>query len=50
MQVKTGLIHILSRHKIAPYKDTPVPLLFEENSMFLQTKGELMLSFTKIST
>lgn len=49
MQVKAGLSHILSRYEVAPCKDTPVPLVFDDNSVFLHTKTEVILSLKKIS-
>ena len=49
MQVKTGLSHILSRYEVTPCKDTPVPLVFDDNSVLLHTKTEVILSFKKMS-
>jgi len=49
MQVKTGLTHILSRYEVTPCKDTLVPLVFDDNSVLLHTKTEVILSFKKMS-
>jgi hypothetical protein len=48
MQIKTGLIHILSHYEVTPCVETPVPVVFDENSVLLQIKGEVKLSFKKI--
>lgn len=49
MQVKTGVSHILSRYEVTPCKDTQVPLVFDDNSVLLHTKTEVLLSFKKMS-
>jgi len=48
MQVKTGLCHILSRFEVAPCKETPVPIVYETTSFFLQMSGEFRLSFNRM--
>ena len=48
MQVKTGLCHILSRFEVAPCKETPVRIVYENKSFLLQTKGEIRLSFNRM--
>jgi hypothetical protein len=45
MQVKTGLIHILSRYEVTPCKDTPVAMVFDPKSFLLLVDGEIPLSF-----
>lgn len=49
MQIKAGLSHILSQYEVTPCKDTPMPLVFDDNSVLLYTKTEVILSFKKIS-
>jgi cytochrome P450 family 6 len=47
MQVKTGLIHILSCYEVTPCKDTPVPVVFDPKSFLFLPDGEIMLSFKR---
>jgi hypothetical protein len=48
MQVKTGLCHILSRFEVAPCKDTPLRMVFNAKTVYLEKHGELSLSFNRI--
>jgi hypothetical protein len=48
MQVKTGMIHILTRYEVTPCKDTPVPIVFDPKSFLLLPDGQLPLSFKRI--
>jgi hypothetical protein len=48
MQVKTGLIHMLSSYEVTPCKDTPVSFVYDPMSFLLLTKGEIPLSFKRI--
>jgi hypothetical protein len=48
MQVKTGLCHILSHFEVAPCKETPVRIVFEQKSYLLQMHGEIRLSFNRM--
>jgi hypothetical protein len=48
MQVKTGLVHMLSCYEVTPCKDTPVPVVFDPKSFLLLPEGELPLSFKRI--
>jgi hypothetical protein len=50
MQVKTGLIQILSRYEIAPCKDTPRTITFDPKAFLLYTIGEMPLSFSRHKT
>ncbi|XP_069688236.1 uncharacterized protein [Periplaneta americana] len=47
ISTKTGLIHVLSHYEVAPCKDTPVPLVFDNKSFLLAPRDELPLSFTR---
>jgi hypothetical protein len=48
MQIKTGLIHILTRYEVTPCKDTPVPIFFDPKSFLLKPDGQIALSFKRI--
>jgi cytochrome P450 family 6 len=48
MQVKAGLIHVLSSYEVAPCKDTPVPIVYDPKSFLLLTQGKMPLSFKRI--
>jgi hypothetical protein len=46
MQVKTGLIQLLSRYEIAPCRDTPRYIAFDPKAFVLCTVGEMLLCFS----
>nr|CAD7403843.1 unnamed protein product [Timema cristinae] len=48
MQVKTGLIHLLSKFEVNRHKETPVPILFVTSSPTLGAVGSMPLIFNKI--
>ncbi|PNF21097.1 Cytochrome P450 6j1 [Cryptotermes secundus] len=48
MQVKAGLIHILSRFEVSPCKDTPLAIVFDTKSILLKMDGEIPMSFSRI--
>lgn len=50
MNLKTGLIHIVSRYQVSPCKDTPVPIEFDQANILLQSKQEICLTFKRITT
>jgi hypothetical protein len=47
MQIKTGLIQILSRYEVSPWKDTPVSITFNPKTFLLSAIGEIPLSFDR---
>jgi hypothetical protein len=47
MQMKTGLIEILSRYEMTPCKDTPVAITFDPKAFLLCSNGDIPLSFSK---
>jgi hypothetical protein len=47
MQIKSGLIHILSRFEVAPCKDTPVSIVFDPKAFLLSATSEIPLSFNR---
>nr|CAD7460583.1 unnamed protein product [Timema tahoe] len=48
MQVKTGLIHLLSKFEVNRHKETPVPVAFVTSSPTLCPVGDMPLIFNKI--
>ncbi|CAG2060740.1 unnamed protein product [Timema podura] len=48
MQVKTGLIHLLSKFEVNRHKETPVPVTFLTSSPTLGPVGDMPLIFNKI--
>ncbi|XP_069699320.1 cytochrome P450 6j1-like [Periplaneta americana] len=48
IQIKSGLINILSRYEVAPCEKTPVPLRFEPKSFILVPLDTLYLKFKRI--
>nr|CAD7446875.1 unnamed protein product [Timema bartmani] len=48
MQVKTGLIHLLSKFEVNRHKETPVPVTFVTSSPTLGPVGDMPLIFNKI--
>jgi len=48
MQMKIGLISILSRYEVAPCKDTPTSLKLNPKPFLLQPQGNIHLMFNKI--
>ncbi|XP_069699328.1 cytochrome P450 6j1-like [Periplaneta americana] len=48
LQVKTGLIHILSHYNVEPCTDTPVSLVFDPKVFHLKTVEEIPLAFRRI--
>ncbi|KAJ4432913.1 hypothetical protein ANN_15170, partial [Periplaneta americana] len=48
MQIKSGLINILSRYEVAPCEETPVPLRFDPKSFLLLPLDTVYLKFNKI--
>lgn len=48
MQIKTGLIRILSRFEVAPCKDTPIPLKLHPKPFLMQPLEEIPLALKKI--
>jgi hypothetical protein len=47
MQIKTGLIQILSRYEVSPCKNTPVSLTFDPKTFLLSAIGDMTLSFNR---
>ncbi|KAJ4429422.1 hypothetical protein ANN_21591 [Periplaneta americana] len=47
MQVKTGLVHILSKYEVAPCKDTPIPLILDPKVFTLATKDKIPMTFIR---
>lgn len=47
MQMKTGMVHILSHFELAPCKDTPVPLKLHPKPFLMQPLGEITLTLKK---
>ncbi|PSN29383.1 hypothetical protein C0J52_26972 [Blattella germanica] len=50
MQVKTGLVHVLSRYEVAPCKDTPIPMEYDTRSFLISSVGDVPLHFKKLVT
>jgi hypothetical protein len=51
MQIKTGMVHILSNFELAPCKDTPVPIKLHPKPFLIQPLKEFSLALKKrIST
>jgi hypothetical protein len=48
MELKAAICHILSRFEVAPCKDTPLRIVYEPKSFFLQMRGEIRLSFNRM--
>ncbi|KDR15961.1 hypothetical protein L798_09889 [Zootermopsis nevadensis] len=48
IQVKMGLIHVLSNYDVAPCKDTPVPIVIDPKSFLFHPIGKIPLSLTRI--
>nr|CAD7195288.1 unnamed protein product [Timema douglasi] len=48
MQVKTGLIHLLSKFEVSRHKETPVSIVFVTSSPTLCAVGNMPLIFNKI--
>jgi cytochrome P450 family 6 len=49
MQIKVGLISLLSMYEVRVSKKTPVPLVFETKSIVLAPKGGLWLNIVNRS-
>lgn len=49
IQIKSGLINILTRYEVAPCEKTPVPLRFDPKSFLLQPLDTVYLKFNRIS-
>ena len=47
MQMKTGLVHILSHFEVAPCKDTPVPLKLHPKPFLMQPLEDIILTLKK---
>ncbi|KAJ4429424.1 hypothetical protein ANN_21593 [Periplaneta americana] len=47
MQVKTGLVHILSKYEVAPCKDTPIPLILDRRAFSLSPKEKIPMTFIR---
>ncbi|XP_069698859.1 cytochrome P450 6j1-like [Periplaneta americana] len=47
LQVKTALIHILSKYVVTPCKDTPRNLVYDQKSFVLQTRDDIPLVFKR---
>ncbi|XP_069686297.1 cytochrome P450 6j1-like [Periplaneta americana] len=47
MQVKTGLVHILSKYEVAPCKDTPIPLILDSRAFSLAAKEKIPMTFIR---
>lgn len=48
MQVKVGLVHILSRFSLELCQESPVPLKINKNAILLTPDGEVPLLFKKV--
>jgi hypothetical protein len=48
MQVKAGLVRLLSRFEVAPCKDTPLAVVFDTKSILLKMDRKIPLSFKRI--
>ncbi|XP_021930216.1 cytochrome P450 6j1-like [Zootermopsis nevadensis] len=48
MQIKTGLINILSQFEVAPSKGTPVQLKLDPKPFLMKSQGDIPLIFNKI--
>lgn len=49
MQMKIGMVHILSNFEMAPCKDTPVPLKLHPKPFLMQPLDEIPLSLKKMA-
>ncbi|XP_069673251.1 cytochrome P450 6j1-like [Periplaneta americana] len=47
MQMKTGLVHILSKYEVAPCKETPIPLIPDPKSFLLAPKDKIPMTFIR---
>jgi hypothetical protein len=48
MQIKTGLVYVLSRFEVAPCKDTPIPIKLHPKSFLIQPQVDIHLAIKKI--
>jgi hypothetical protein len=47
MQIKTGMVHILSNFEVAPCKGTPVPIKLHPKPFLIQPLEEIPLALKK---
>jgi len=47
MQIKVGLVSLLSKYQISVTKKTPIPLVFDPRSSLLFPKGGMWLQIRK---
>jgi hypothetical protein len=48
MQMKTGLINVLSRFEVATCTKTPIPIKIYPKPFLLQSEGEIPLVFKRV--
>jgi len=47
MQIKVGLVSLLSKYQLSVSKKTPIPIVFDPSTFFLSPVGGVWLQITK---
>jgi cytochrome P450 family 6 len=50
MQIKVGIIHFISKYEVLPCQETPIPMEFDNYTVFTKSRNNMKLNLRRLKT